>query len=88
MPVTSPVVYPNPWNGTTPLKLALDLPANGEVKVRLFTASFRKVWQMDLQLPAGHQELLLTPPPLANGIYYLLVEAPGKRWIVRLMVLG
>jgi len=81
------VVYPNPWNGTDPLKLHVVLLGSGTVKVKLFTPAFRKVWQGDFEgLPAGNNELILNLPRVANGIYYLIVEAPGTRWIIKLLV--
>ena len=85
------MVYPNPWDGDggKPLKIRVDLQAGGEVKVKLFTTAFRKVWQADLPgRPAGVQDLVLNLPRLANGIYYLVVEADGKRWVLKLMVLS
>gem|GEM_PF-3641740 len=86
-PNGTPVVYPNPWNGTDPLKLHVVLLGSGTVKVKLFTPAFRKVWQGDFEgLPAGNNELILNLPRVANGIYYLIVEAPGTRWIIKLLV--
>ncbi len=83
------MVYPNPWNGEGPLKLSVTLGAPGEVQVKLFTSAFRKVWQDQfLQEPSGNDQLLLSLPRLANGIYYLVVESEGKRWVVKLIVLG
>jgi hypothetical protein len=71
------------------LNLRVDLSAGGEVKVKLFTTAFRKVWQEDFpNEPAGHDDLLLNLPKIANGFYYLVVEASGKRWLVKLLVLG
>ena len=69
--------------------MLIGLPQGGEVKVKLFTSAFRKVWQRDFNNePAGEDRLTLNVPPMANGIYYLVVEADGKRWVVKWLVLG
>ena len=89
VPNASPVVYPNPWNGTGPLKLSVDLTQGGTVVVKLVTPAFRKAWQGDFEgLPAGNNELVLNLPRVANGIYYLVVEGSGKQWILKLLILG
>lgn len=84
------MVYPNPWNGDggKTLKLHIDLSVAGEVKVKFFTTAFRKIWHQDFYEPAGSDDLTLDIPTIANGIYYLVVEANGKRWVVKLMVMG
>jgi hypothetical protein len=47
------------------------------------------VWQENFGIePAGNDDLLLNVHNIANGIYYLVVEADGKRWVIKLMVLG
>ncbi|HJT24317.1 MAG TPA: right-handed parallel beta-helix repeat-containing protein [bacterium] len=85
---TTPVVYPNPWTGTGPLKLSVNLANGGDVKVKLMTSTFRKVEQeVFTNLPPGSDTLTLNIPNIANGVYYLEVEAPGQRWVLKLLVL-
>ena len=88
IPNLSPVVYPNPWTNSTPVHLRLFLQTPGEVKVKLFTTAFRKVWQEDfLNEPAGNDDLALDIPIVANGIYYLWVTTPsGRGQLVKLLV--
>ncbi len=66
----------------------MNLNTAGEVKVRLFTTAFRKIWGESFYEPAGADDLTLNLPSIANGVYYLVVEAEGKRWVVKLMVVG
>jgi hypothetical protein len=83
------VLYPSPWDGSKPLRLRLDLSATGKVKVKLFTTAFRKVWEEDFpNEPVGNDDLTLSLPKIANGIYYLVVEASGQHWVIKLLVLG
>ena len=89
-PVKSPVIYPNPWDGDggKPLRLHLFLSEAGEVKIKLFTSAFRKVWQEDFSNePAGNDDLTLNLPGLANGIYYLVVFTTSSHQTVKLLVL-
>lgn len=61
--------------------------------MRIFTTAFRMVSKQDFgPLPAGKNELALRledaqGTPLANGLYYAVVEAPSGRWVLRLLVL-
>ena len=71
------------------MNIRISLTAGGGVKIRVFTTAFRKVWQTDFSNePGGNRDLVLNLPRLANGIYYLVIEANGKRWVLKLMVLG
>jgi hypothetical protein len=70
------VIYPNPSHGTQPALLNLGLWNAVKVKVKVFTVSFRKVFERDYGQIAPGQ--LITLPTtdnsgsnLANGLYYV-----------------
>lgn len=70
------------------MKLSVNLANGGDVKVKLMTSTFRKVEQeVFTNLPPGSDTLTLNIPNIANGVYYLEVEAPGQRWVLKLLVL-
>lgn len=88
---TKPVVYPNPAIGPQ-VKVALPLTVAGDVKVQIYTLSFRKVTDLvvrnvqpgtaitvDLLDKAGAR--------LSNGLYYLTVTLPDSgRHVLKLLV--
>lgn len=87
-----PVVYPNPVTGPGPVNLRVPLTAISNVQVKVYTLAFRKVNQLNFEdvLPGQAVPIPLTDErgePLASGLYYLVVEAGGKSWIVKLLVL-
>jgi hypothetical protein len=70
------VIYPNPSNGVQPTLLDLGLWNTVQVKIKVFTLSFRKVFEKDCGQIAPGQ--LITLPTtdnsgnnLANGLYYV-----------------
>jgi hypothetical protein len=84
----APVLYPDPWDGGSPLSLGVSLPPGSEVRIVLWTAAFRKVWSEQVMVPGlGNDRLVLNLPKLANGLYYLRVETEGRRWTLKLLVL-
>jgi hypothetical protein len=87
------VVYPNPA-GQGPVLLNIPLPHGAaQVKVRVFTTAFRKVYEADQShVPPGNFTLPLPLQdeggrPLANGLYYLLVESPQGKTVIKLLVI-
>ncbi len=89
----SPVLFPNPAKGdATTLRFKLVNPA-GNVSIRLFTTALRKIGSQALYFPSsGVQDVPINlvdkdGSPLANGIYYLVVDLPSGRWIGKLLVL-
>jgi GH18 family chitinase len=91
--VTDPKLFPNPVLGPGPVTLVLTLPQGGDVKVRIFTAAFRKMLEsLHSQVPAGTATFSLEMKdqwgkPLANGIYYVVVEGPQGRKVLKLLLL-
>ena len=63
------------------------------VRIQIFTLSFRKVQDTTYPNVSGSTRLTLqltdiSGKPLANGLYYVVVTANGKRWVLRLLILG
>jgi len=93
VPESFPVVYPNPADGTVPVKVRP--PAYfgvSDVKVRVFTIAFRKAQENTYrQVPAGTDvPLSLTDKwgkPLASGLYYVVVQTSQGRTIGKLLIL-
>ena len=91
----SPVLlFPNPVSGSGPvtLQFTLSQPA-GKVFIKLFTPAFRKIQETALTyVPAGLVKVSLDLEdahgmPLANGIYYVVVETDQTRMIGKLLIL-
>jgi hypothetical protein len=89
--VEGPVLYPNPLKENGPTRLVLGLTSQADVTWELYTASFRKIGQGARLLAATGDEVLLEAAdakgsPLANGLYWIVVEiGPRARtlpWIV------
>jgi hypothetical protein len=86
------IVWPNPVSGGT---LNVLLPAYGgsaDVRLRIFTASYRKVEDVTFtNVPSGRGlQVHLADSwgrPLANGIYYVVMTTPMKTYTTKLMVL-
>lgn len=88
------VLYPNPARGLDPVKLTMDLKyQSNSVSIKLFTVAFRKINAWDYSKLAmgvytfsiGQKDQWGTP--LANGIYYLVVDWNGRRDINKLLII-
>lgn len=91
LPVIKPVLYPNPVTGGD-VTLNPDLKATSDVTVTIFTTAFRKVNVENYpQVPAGATVLVTltdrTGKPLANGLYYVMVQTNQGRNILKLLIL-
>ncbi len=86
-----PVFYPNPASGGS-VTLLLNLDSISNVHYQVFTVSFRKVQDKTISdVPQGLNSLTIplvdkTGDRLANGLYYVVVTANGKRWVLKLLV--
>ncbi len=88
----TPVIYPNPVTigGTVTLHLFLAGPS--DVKVQIFTLTSRKVQEEVFpQVPVG-TDLTLSlvdkwGTPLANGLFYVVVNTNRVRWVGKLLIL-
>jgi hypothetical protein len=86
------VIYPNPSDGSVPPILLIPVNTVTDVKVKIFTVAFRKVWETSVPSvgPPGSQLTLpLTDKwgtPLANGVYYVVVETDlgfyKAKWLI------
>jgi hypothetical protein len=94
-PVPPMNFYPNPYTGTGPLKLHLDLTEASDIQVAFFTMGFRKVKEQAFQQAAASSDLEmqtvdLTGKILANGLYFVRIEAkknPKINKTLKLMIL-
>jgi hypothetical protein len=86
------IIYPNPVTGPTVNVLPPPFPGTAEVRVEIFTPSFRKVQDENFpDVPAGVAVQVELKDrwgkPLADGLYYLVVVVNGNRSIGKLLVL-
>jgi len=91
-PLAGIVIYPNPSDGTVPPRLVVPLRSATNVKVKIFTLSFRKVWETQYSdTPPGRDVLLpLTDKwgtNLANGLYYVVVSTDVGLYKVKWLIL-
>jgi hypothetical protein len=61
------------------------------VEVKIFTIAFRRVSDKTFVLPAGTQNIPIelkgrTGAPLANGLYYIVVQTNKSRFIEKLII--
>jgi hypothetical protein len=88
------VIYPNPVSGGAPVTLVVTLASPANVRIQIFTVSFRKVVDETVtSVPAGTSKLPVPlvdreGKPLANGLYYVVVTINGKRSVLKLLILG
>ena len=74
------VIYPNPSDGSVPPALIIPVNSATTLKVKIFTAAFRKVWEGDYSGIAPPEYKMTLPladkwgVPLANGLYYVKVD--------------
>lgn len=91
VPQGTPFLYPNPvFSGFYTIQPFV--PSTADVRVQVFTTSFRKVLDWTYGQVAPGQVLTLPAKdgngtPLANGLYYVVEEADGKRSILKLLIL-
>jgi hypothetical protein len=89
----SVVLFPNPAAGPGPVTLQVDLSSAGRVQISVFTTAFRRVNEVSLpNVPAGTTDIALPltderGKPLANGLYYVVVQTSQGRFIVKMMVI-
>ena len=59
------------------VRLALDLPSTGHVKLQIFDAAARRVATLaDAHMPSGHHELTWNTRGRASGVYFARLETP------------
>jgi hypothetical protein len=91
-PLPDPVIYPNPATGPGPVLLSVPLTGTADVQIQVYTSAFRRVNSLSFTnvTPGTPLPIPLTDRfgnPLANGVYYLVVQAQGKHWVIKLLVL-
>ena len=72
--------------------LHLALAQTGDVRIRIYSIGFRKIQDIDLgPLSEGTHDLPLAlqdkmGAPLANGLYYLVIDAGGDRKTLKWLI--
>jgi hypothetical protein len=88
-----PVLYPNPATGPGPVSIQLPTyPGVAKVALQVFTTAFRMVNTLSYDNQAGGSNVALpltdrNNRPLANGLYYVVVQSPAGRSILKLLIL-
>ncbi len=88
-----PVLYPNPWTGTSPEKLHVYLKYATRLEVKIYDLSYRKVQDAVLtQVLAGWNDITLpmedtSGQSLPDGLYYVSVSTNWGRTINKLLIL-
>ena len=90
--VGPPVIFPNPVTGETVTGIQLpNYPGIGEVTIQVFTTAFRRVnWFSQPEAGGSVETLPLTDRwghPLADGLYYVVVQSPAGKSILKLLIL-
>ena len=90
-PGSVPILYPNPATTSGTVQLQVPLEKTEDVKVEVYTSAFRKIQQADYPNEPVGKGLALDLSDrwgsrLANGLYYVRVEAGGQKWVVKLLV--
>jgi hypothetical protein len=86
------VIYPNPVKGDGPVSIRLPNYAGiAKVTVTVFTTAFRRVNEFPVTQAGGSDVALplsdRTGEPLANGLYYVLIQTPLGKSVEKLLVL-
>jgi len=92
IPQGSPVIYPNPVTLAGSFNIQPYMTSTADVRVQVFTTAFRKVADLIFQQVSPGQFLNVPAKdgngtPLANGLYYLVVNRNGTRFTLKLLVL-
>lgn len=90
--VTQVVLYPNPADGNGPIYIALPITQPSEVKIQVFTTAFRKVQEKNypsqpVGVPIQLELLDQSGAPLANGLYYVVIQTPVGKTVEKLLIL-
>lgn len=93
-PEATPILFPNPLRDdeTVHLDIPFDKP-HDYVMVSIFTTAFRKIYENTSRfVPDGIFTKDLNIKDVkgsvaADGLYYVVIDIPGHRWITKLLVL-
>ena len=90
--VQTAAVYPNPSTSAGTVQVAVPLTVPSDVTLEVFTLNFRKVIHQTYPQTFVGTDLRLElrgdkGETLSNGLYYILAQAQGKRWVVKLLVI-
>jgi hypothetical protein len=86
------ILYPNPLKTSEPVHIVMPgRTQSSDVTVKIYTVAFRLVQQQAFaQVPAGAEITVemkdRTGKPLASGLYYVVVNTDGLRYIAKLII--
>jgi hypothetical protein len=92
-PLSEAVIYPNPSDGSVPAQICVPVRAVTDVKIKIYTMSFRKVQELDFSSLAPPQPKIILPfldkwgTQLANGLYYVQVLTDQGGFTVKWLIL-
>jgi hypothetical protein len=91
-PLNIAIIYPNPSDGTAPVRIHVPLKTMSDVKIKVYTTGFRKVQEMDYSALTSSDSEVTLPlwdkwgTGLANGLYYVEVETQQglfrNKWLI------
>jgi hypothetical protein len=87
-----PLIFPNPSNGNDPFKVYVPLSVLSNVKIQLFTVSFRKISDKTYTNIIPGSTISVTPisdngHSLSNGTYYLEIVTEHKHWALPILII-
>ena len=91
--IKPPVLFPNPVSGDGPVSIQLpNYPGTGKVTIQVFTTAFRMVNTIGFISEAGGSLVALpltdrNGRSLANGLYYVVIQTPAGKSILKLLIL-
>jgi mannan endo-1,4-beta-mannosidase len=91
-PGVGPVLCPNPVTGPGPMRLIWNLERPSYIRVRWYTLSFRKVFEVSYPMVQGSVDIPFdlrdqNGIALANGLYYLFIETNAGKWTKKCLIL-
>ena len=85
------IIFPNPSKGGA-IELNPNLTSPSNVTVEIFSVSFKKLLDLNFKIVPPGEDLPIplvdnSGTPLANGLYYLVIQTKQGRSIVKLVIL-
>ena len=86
------VVFPNPATTSNQVELKVPTTQAADVTVKVYTVGFRMVSQKEFPNTAVGSDLTLeltdnAGNKLANGLYYVVANAQGHQWVIKMLVM-
>ncbi|MEO1586804.1 MAG: T9SS type A sorting domain-containing protein, partial [Bacteroidota bacterium] len=80
-------LYPNPTSSGSNLSLVTDLPqGQADARYQIISANGQRMAGGNISLSAGFQQTTLRLPELAQGMYFLQLQAGAQQWTERIII--